>query len=100
MPTTESSPDEFLYGRREIGNDLAPEVFGVTIPTSRIHKLCSLGEGPPVDGVLGLKELTKRSNAVDWLRQLLSPEAKGPSLTARLTAKRDQRRKSTTSPST
>jgi hypothetical protein len=91
--TSDPNPDEFLYDRRALGNVLAPEVFNVFIAKSRIDKLASLGLGPPIDGRLGPKELTTRRNGIEYLRQLLSPDAKSkPSLTAELLAKRDRRR--------
>jgi hypothetical protein len=98
MSTTQPDPNELLYDRERLGNELAVEVFGVRIAKSRIDKLATLGIGPPVDAVLGRRELTNRRNGIEYIKQVLSPEAKSkPSLTAMLAARRDQRRKSTTS---
>jgi hypothetical protein len=65
-------PEDLLLDRRHIAqlstNVLGP---GAKVSLGKIEKLAMRGEGPPVDYRLGPKMLTKKRNAVAWLRSLL-----------------------------
>jgi hypothetical protein len=89
-------PDDELLDRRGI-SDFSAQLFGEggRIRKRRIDKLALIGQGPPVDAVLGRRHLTSRRNAEPWVRaQYLSLDeaATKPSMTSLLVAKQEQRR--------
>jgi hypothetical protein len=65
-------PEDLLLDRRHIAL-LSTDVLGpgARVSLHTIEKLAMRGEGPPVDYKLGPKMLTRRSNAIAWLRSLL-----------------------------
>lgn len=70
--TFSDDPDDILLDRRHISL-ISTEVLGpgARVSLSRIEKLALCGKGPPVDYFLGPKMLTRKRNAVAWLRSLL-----------------------------
>jgi hypothetical protein len=72
MSTAIPDPEDALLDRRHIA-ELSLEELGPGAPVSasKIDKLAMLGNGPPVDFILGNKFLTRKRNARAWLRSLL-----------------------------
>jgi hypothetical protein len=64
--------DDLLLDRRHIAL-LSTEVLGpgAKVSVFKIEKLAIRGKGPPVDYLLGPKQLTRKCKAVAWLRSLL-----------------------------
>jgi hypothetical protein len=69
---TFSDPEDVLLDRRQIAL-ISTEVLGPggRVSIYKIEKLAMRGKGPPVDYLLGPKLLTRKRNAVAWLRSLL-----------------------------
>jgi len=67
-----SDPEDILLDRRHISL-ISTEVLGpgARVSIGKIEKLAMRGKGPPVDYLLGHKQLTRKRNAVAWLRSLL-----------------------------
>jgi hypothetical protein len=72
VETSFSDPEDILLDRRHISL-ISTEVLGpgARVSLAKIEKLAMRGEGPPVDYLLGPKMLTRKRNAVTWLRSLL-----------------------------